>query len=294
MENRNNLYKIRSNCERLRRCIYLNKVSLLLHTRFRTTSFQQNNPISKKMPDSKTLCSIYELTLEDSFFPILETLCTLVFSMNVFLLYRTTDASLLSPQTTSIQNPILKIKDRRYVRHEATHRVNAIRCGYFLSPPPTLCIDPIAALPDLCPKEKHAVQWRYKARSRGSQLLLLTADKEMRVVLYSVHTYLGFSLSNTIFVSLRLGEFLVLPREGLTITYLGMYRILSATTNPTLKNRLEAGRKGIHNIARDNTRTSCSLGYKTKTETRIFFCYNLKQNVQMLLFSFAYNRGQCA
>ena len=203
MENRNNLYKIQSKCEWLRRCIYLNKLSLLLHTRFRTTSFQQNNPISKKMPDSKTLCSIYELTLDeglkDSFVPILETLCTLVFSLNVFLLYRTTDASLLSPQTTSIQNPILKIKDRRYVRHEATHRVNAIRCGYFLSPPPTLCIAPIAALPDLCPNEKHAVQWRYKVRSRGSQLLLLTADKEMRVVLYSVHTYLGFSLSNTNF-----------------------------------------------------------------------------------------------
>jgi len=49
-----------------------------------------------------------------------------------------------------------------------------------------------------------------------------------------------------------------------------MYRILSATTNPTLKNRLEAGRKGIHNKARDNTRTSCSLDYKTKMENNEF------------------------
>jgi len=49
-----------------------------------------------------------------------------------------------------------------------------------------------------------------------------------------------------------------------------MYRILSATTNPTLKNKLEAGRKGIHNKARDNTRTSCSLDYKTKMENNEF------------------------
>ena len=66
----------------------------------------------------------------------------------------------------------------------------------------------------------------------------------------------------------------VLPRGKLALAYLGMYRILSATTNPTLKNRLEAGRKGIHNKARDNTRTSCSLGYKTKMETRDFLCYS--------------------
>ena len=66
----------------------------------------------------------------------------------------------------------------------------------------------------------------------------------------------------------------VLPRGKLALAYLGMYRILSATTNPTLKNRLEAGRKGIHNKARDNTRTSCSLGYKTKMERRDFLCYS--------------------
>ena len=102
---------------RLSCCVYLNNVSLLVHTRFRTTSFQQNNPISTKMPDSKTLCSIYEVTLDgnlkDPFAPILLSLCALLSSLNTFLLYRTTEASLLSPQTTSIQYPILQITDRR-------------------------------------------------------------------------------------------------------------------------------------------------------------------------------------
>lgn len=103
--------------KRLSCYVYLNNVSLLLHTRFRTTSFQQNSPISTKMPDSKTLCSIYEVTmdedLKDPFVPILLSLCPLVSLFNAFLLYRTTEASLLSPQTTSIQNPILQIKGRR-------------------------------------------------------------------------------------------------------------------------------------------------------------------------------------
>lgn len=100
-----------SNC-----CIYLNKVSLLLHTRFRTTHFQQNNPTSTKTPDSKTLCSIYEVTLDgefkDLFVPFLLSLCTpaTLSSLIGFLLYPTIDASLLSPQTTSMQNPILQSK----------------------------------------------------------------------------------------------------------------------------------------------------------------------------------------
>jgi len=103
--------------KRLSCYVYLNNVSLLLHTRFRTTSFQQNNPTSTKMPESKTLCSICEVTLaedlKDPFVTILLSLCPLVSSFNAFLLYRTTEASLLSPQTTSIQNPILQIKERR-------------------------------------------------------------------------------------------------------------------------------------------------------------------------------------
>ena len=167
-----------------------------------------------------------------------------------------------------------------------------------LSPPANLCIAPSAALPDLRPNEKHGVQWRCKARSKGSQLLLLT--EEIRIFLCSVHTYLVLSLSNTFIVSLRLGgilestEFFVLPRGELTITYLGMYRILSATTNPTLKNRLEAGRKGIHNIARDNTRTSCSLGYKTKTEelsfvTVILICNKMFKCCCLALFIIVVN-----
>lgn len=103
--------------KRLSCYVYLNNVSLLLHTRFRTTSFQQNNPTSTKMPESKTLCSICEVTLAEDlkapFVTILLSLCPLVSSFNAFLLYRTTEASLLSPQTTSIQNPILQIKERR-------------------------------------------------------------------------------------------------------------------------------------------------------------------------------------
>jgi len=67
------------------------------------------------MPDSKTLCSIYEVSLRDPFVPILLSLCAPVTLslLDAFLLYRTTEATLLSPQTTSMQNPILQIKERR-------------------------------------------------------------------------------------------------------------------------------------------------------------------------------------
>lgn len=122
--------------------------------------------------------------------------------------------------------------------------------------------------------------------NKGSQQLLLTEDEKTWEVLSSSVLFVRFSLSNIFFMSPQLGAldspwtlsyqestvFLALPRGKLALAYLGMYRILSATTNPTLKNRLEAGRKGIHNKARDNTRTSCSLGYKTKMETRDFLC----------------------
>lgn len=116
------LDKIRLSC-----CIYLNNVSLLLHTRFRTTSFQQNNPISTKMAESKTLCSIYEVTRDEDLKVPFAPLCTLVSSSNVFLLYRTTNASLLSPQTTSIQNPILQITEGRkldQINQDTTHEIN--------------------------------------------------------------------------------------------------------------------------------------------------------------------------
>ena len=65
------------------------------------------------MADSKTLCSKYEVTLDEDLKVFFAPLCALVSLLNVFLLYRTTNANLLSPQTTSIQNPILQIKERK-------------------------------------------------------------------------------------------------------------------------------------------------------------------------------------
>lgn len=76
------------------------------------------------MADSKTLCSIYEVTLDED---LKDPFALLVSSLNVFLLYRTTNASLLSPQTTSIQNPILQIKERGkldQINQDATHEIN--------------------------------------------------------------------------------------------------------------------------------------------------------------------------
>ena len=87
------------------------------------------------MADSKTLCSIYEVTLDVDLKVFFAPLCALVSSLNVFLLYRTTDASLLSPETTSIQNPILQMKERRKLDQtnpDATRQINE-KVYHFLS-----------------------------------------------------------------------------------------------------------------------------------------------------------------
>lgn len=80
------------------------------------------------MAESKTLCSIYEVTRDEDLKVSFAPLGALLSSLNVFLLYRTTDAaSLLSPQTTSIQNPILQITERRkldQINQDTTHEIN--------------------------------------------------------------------------------------------------------------------------------------------------------------------------
>ena len=104
------------------------------------------------MADSKTLCSKYEVTLDEDLKVFFAPLCALVSLLNVFLLYRTTNASLLSPQTTSIQNPILQIKERGKLdqtNHDPTHPINEKVYHFLSSLAKILCVTLSAALPEL-------------------------------------------------------------------------------------------------------------------------------------------------
>jgi len=95
---------------------YLNNVSLLVHTRLRTTTFQKNNPVSTKNANIKTFCSIDILVGNGAFehvedfvsFPLLLSTSVSFRFLKSVLLHPAVDANLLNPKTTSIQNPMLQ------------------------------------------------------------------------------------------------------------------------------------------------------------------------------------------
>ena len=94
--------------------IHLNKDSLFLHTRLRTITFQQKSPVSIKNTSSKVFCSSFvvddasenvEAFVRWSLSPCVHLVLSL---SKIVLSLLANEASLLSPQTISRQNPMLQ------------------------------------------------------------------------------------------------------------------------------------------------------------------------------------------
>ena len=94
--------------------IHLNKDSLFLHTRLRTITFQQKSPVNMKNTSSKAFCSSF--VVDDASenveafvrWPLSQYVPLVLSLLKIFLSLLANEASLLSPQTISRQNPMLQ------------------------------------------------------------------------------------------------------------------------------------------------------------------------------------------